>query len=177
MELAGKHATVLGGDGYHELEFWYPVLRLREEGADVVIAAPDGSAKYNSALGYPLMPHCSISDVDAAATDILVIPGSGAAERLQAVPETAKLAATVHEHGGVVAVIGAGVLIAKQAGLLRGRRVACPPELAKPVAAAGATADSESDVVADERLISVSQANDLPALLREVRAHATAAAK
>ncbi len=76
MELAGKKAAVLGEDGYSELELWYPVMRLREQGADVVIAAPDGAARYASTLGYPLMPDCAIKEVDPATTDVVVIPGA-----------------------------------------------------------------------------------------------------
>ena len=34
-ELAGKKIAVLVEDGFEDLELWYPVLRLREAGAEV----------------------------------------------------------------------------------------------------------------------------------------------
>ena len=39
MKLKGKKAIVLVESMYQELEVWYPLLRLREEGAEVVITA------------------------------------------------------------------------------------------------------------------------------------------
>lgn len=38
MRLEGKKIAVLVEDGFEDLEFWVPVMRLREEGAEVVIA-------------------------------------------------------------------------------------------------------------------------------------------
>ena len=38
--LSGKTVAVLAEDLYEDLELWYPVLRLREEDAKVVIAGP-----------------------------------------------------------------------------------------------------------------------------------------
>lgn len=55
MSLSGKTIAVLAGDGYQELELWYPVLRAREAGADVAVltSAPAGVTSH---LGYPLVP-------------------------------------------------------------------------------------------------------------------------
>ena len=35
------NAIALVEDGYHELGFWYPVLRLREAGTGVSVAGPE----------------------------------------------------------------------------------------------------------------------------------------
>jgi len=55
MSLSGKTIAVLAGDGYQELELWYPILRAREAGADVAVltSAPAGVTSH---LGYPLIP-------------------------------------------------------------------------------------------------------------------------
>jgi protease I len=37
MRLSGKTYGVLVAEGFEDLEFWVPVMRLREEGARVVI--------------------------------------------------------------------------------------------------------------------------------------------
>jgi len=34
MSLAGKRVAILAENNYQELELWYPLLRLREAGAD-----------------------------------------------------------------------------------------------------------------------------------------------
>ena len=43
MSLEGKRVGVLAEDYYQELELWYPVLRLREAGAEVVIVEVGGT--------------------------------------------------------------------------------------------------------------------------------------
>ena len=40
MNLQDARILVLAESQYQELELWYPVLRFREAGADVVVASP-----------------------------------------------------------------------------------------------------------------------------------------
>jgi protease I len=37
MKLRGKRIAIFIEKMYEDLEFWYPYLRMKEEGADVVI--------------------------------------------------------------------------------------------------------------------------------------------
>ncbi|HTD45851.1 MAG TPA: DJ-1/PfpI family protein, partial [bacterium] len=53
MELTGKRVAVLAEDHYENLELWYPVLRLREAGAQVTIVGPKAGEAYKSKEGYP----------------------------------------------------------------------------------------------------------------------------
>lgn len=46
MSLEGKTAAVLVEDIYEDLELWYPVYRLREAGADVVLVGPESGKTY-----------------------------------------------------------------------------------------------------------------------------------
>ena len=41
LPLTGMRIVVFAGDVYEDLELWYPVLRMREAGAEVVLAATD----------------------------------------------------------------------------------------------------------------------------------------
>jgi protease I len=77
-------ATVLVEQGYHELGFWYPVLRLRELGADVSVAAPSAGQTYMSALGYPVIPDQDLSAAAEREPDLLIVPGGEAGQRLAA---------------------------------------------------------------------------------------------
>src|SRR3954471_18366980 len=68
-------------DGFQEMEFWYPVLRLREIGADVVVIGVDGTEAATSALGYPVVPNVAMSATAADDYAALIVPG-GNTEKL-----------------------------------------------------------------------------------------------
>ena len=61
--------------GFQEMEFWYPVLRLREIGADVVVIGVDGAEAAASVLGYPVVPNVPLAATSPAEYAALVIPG------------------------------------------------------------------------------------------------------
>ena len=61
MDLASRRVGVVVRDGYQELEFWYPVLRFREEGAAVTVIGADGERTYVSKLGYPVISYAPLS--------------------------------------------------------------------------------------------------------------------
>lgn len=72
--------------GFQEMEFWYPVLRLREEGADVAVIGAGGVAGADSPgislLGYPVVPNLALAQAKAADYAALVLPG-GKVDALQ----------------------------------------------------------------------------------------------
>lgn len=73
MSLTGRTIAVLAGEGYQELELWYPVLRAREAGADVAVvtSAPAGVTSH---LGYPLVPVGQ--DTESSRFDAVVVAGT-----------------------------------------------------------------------------------------------------
>jgi len=151
MTDSRPRVAVLGEEGYQELELWYPVMRLREEGVTVVIAAPQAESAYESRLGYPLLAEVAISALDPEALDGVIVPGKGAGEQLALIGETAGLISRVLDHGGVVGVIGSGAAVLEKAGI---------PETSPNVVVAG-TADELPELMAS--------------LLRTVRSSETAA--
>ena len=61
--------------GFQEMEFWYPVLRLREIGADVVVIGVDGTEAAASVLGYPVVPNVALTATSAGDYAALIVPG------------------------------------------------------------------------------------------------------
>jgi len=62
-------------DGFQEMEFWYPVLRLREIGADVAVIGVEGAEAATSVLGYPVVPNVAMAATTPGEYAALVVPG------------------------------------------------------------------------------------------------------
>jgi protease I len=74
MELTGKRVAMLVENLYEDLELWYPLLRLREAGAEVTTVG-NGATSYTSKHGYPVKADTSVDHVSAADFDAVIIPG------------------------------------------------------------------------------------------------------
>jgi protease I len=66
-------------NGFQEMEFWYPVLRLREIGADVDVIGVDGDDAATSVLGYPVVPNLAMDKTSPSAYAALIVPGGNVA--------------------------------------------------------------------------------------------------
>ena len=75
MELSEARIVVLAENQYQELELWYPVMRFRDAGSDVVIVAPLAKKLYSSKLGLPVVSDLAANELDPADIDALDHPG------------------------------------------------------------------------------------------------------
>jgi protease I len=99
-------AVVLVESGYNELEFWYPVLRFRESGAEVFIAGPSGDQAYYSRLGYPVIPDGNLAAAREQEPDVLIVPGGDAGRKLVSSVPFQELVGAQSSRGALVAVAG-----------------------------------------------------------------------
>jgi protease I len=76
---------VLAEEIYQEMELWVPYYRLKEEGADVKIVAPEKKT-YKSKLGYPVNADMAAADVSGKDFDGVVIPGGYAPDMMRRYP-------------------------------------------------------------------------------------------
>jgi protease I len=167
MKLQDAQVVVLAENQYQELELWYPLLRLREAGANVVTVAPSSEALYGSKLGYPVKADLAITEVDAEQIDALVIPGGFAPENFRRTPAIVNLVKKVHDQGSLVAAIcHAGWMLAS-AGIAKGRTVTCVPIIKDDVINAGGNY-VDQPVVTDGNLITSRLPGDLPVFCKEI---------
>jgi protease I len=164
MSLEGKRVAVLAEDLYQELELWYPVLRLREAGAEVVIVGTGSSDTYASKHGYPVTVDAAAGDVEPGDFDALVVPGGYAPDRLRRYSAVNALVREVFLQGKIVASICHGAWVLVSADVLRGRTATCFMSLKDDVINAGADY-VDREVVQDGNLITSREPNDLPAFL------------
>ena len=65
--LESKHIAILVEEIYEDLELWYPLLRMREAGAQVTVVGPEART-YASKHGYPATADKAAKDVTAGST-------------------------------------------------------------------------------------------------------------
>lgn len=119
MRLEGKKVVVLLAEGFEDLEYWVTVMRLREEGAEVVTAGPSLDPVHGkNALS--ARADTTAKDVDAGELDGVVIPGGWAPDKLRRYPEILDLVRGVHERGKTVGIICHGGLVAISAKIVDG---------------------------------------------------------
>jgi protease I len=165
MELGGKRVAVLVEDLYEDLELWYPVLRLREAGAEVKIVGPEAGAVYKSKNGYPAKADLGMREVRPQDFDAVVIPGGYAPDRMRRHPPMLEFVRAMAEAEKPVAFICHAGWVPISAGIVRGRRVTSFPSIRDDLVNAGAQWVDE-EVVVDGNLVSSRMPADLPAFLR-----------
>ena len=119
MKLEGKKIVVLLAEGFEDLEYWVPVMRLREEGAEVVTVGPD-TEPVSGKNALSAQADTTADGVDAAELDGLVVPGGWAPDKLRRYPDITGLVKSVHDAGKPVGIICHGGLVAISAGIVNG---------------------------------------------------------
>jgi protease I len=161
------HAGVFLLDEFQELEFWYPVLRFREEGVRVTVIGREESTTF-SRLGYPVLAEAPWSAVPNDCT-LLLTPGEHMPNDATTLGHLGAALRGGYGRGASVAAVGASVGLLGSAGLLKGIQVAAPERLKATLSAQGA-AVSELAVCHDGRVLTARGADDLPEFFRTVLA-------
>ena len=122
MRLSGKKIAILVADGVEELEYYVPLMRLEEEGAEVISAAPDVDT-VRGKNGLEIQPSARIDSLHARDLFALVIPGGWAPDKLRRSVHVTDLVRDMDMAGKPVGIICHGGLVAISAGIVRGRHV------------------------------------------------------
>ena len=170
LRLEGRRVALVIANGYHEHEFWFPYYRFREEGAEVVVAGPAVGTVYGEGRhgkdGLPAEITHTVEQVAAMELDALYLPGGifGPLE-LRAHRPTLELVREAMARNLVVGAICHAQWILVSAGVVRGRRLTCPPDMADDVKNAGGIYVAE-DWVRDGNLITAHYYAYLPEQFR-----------
>jgi protease I len=115
MELQGKRVVLLLAEQYDDLEVWYPTLRLREAGAQVILVGT-GATLYTSKHGLLIQADVSAEQVQLDDFDAIIIPGGTSAEAFVDNPAMTTLVQTAIQQGKLVAAMStAGYAVAAHA--------------------------------------------------------------
>jgi deglycase len=160
MRLRGKRVIALVEADYEDLEHWYPVIRLREEGAEVVVAGL-GERTYTGKHGLPATTDAHVDELDMADFDGLLVVGGWAPDKLRRSEQVLQLTRDCDAAGKVLGVICHGGWVPASAGVLKGRTMTCTPGIKDDVMNAGAHYVDEP-VVVDGNLVTARRPPDLP---------------
>jgi protease I len=165
--LTGKRVAIFAEELYEDLELWYPLLRLQEEGAEVVVVGPGGSKEYHSKHGYPVAVDQAIQEVAVEQFDALVIPGGYAPDRMRRHPAMVKFVRDMAQRHKIVAAICHAPWMLASAEVVAGKTVTCFFAIKDDLVHAGAIY-KDAEVVVDGNIITSRRPADLPAFLSAI---------
>jgi len=166
MKLTGQKIAILIAEGFEDLEYWVTVMRLREEGAEVVSVGPD-TKTVTGKNALEASADIMADGVDASGLDGVVIPGGWAPDKLRRYPEILDLVKTVHDRGKIVGIICHGGLVAISAGIVSGARATGSLGIKDDLVNAGATWVDEA-AFRDGNLVWGRVVPDIPDFCREL---------
>jgi len=165
--LAGKRVAVLAENMYEDLELWYPVIRLREAGAEVTVVGPAAGTSYKSKHGLEVKADLSAADAKAKQFDAVVIPGGFAPDYMRRTEAMVRFVKDANEEGKVVAAICHAGSMLVSARVLKGKTVTSFKSIKDDVINAGGNWVDRA-VVRDGNLITSRVPDDLPAFCSEI---------
>lgn len=167
MELNGKRIAILAEDNYQELEVWYPLLRLREAGAQVTVVGREKGKVHTSKLGYEVTADIAAGEARPQDYDAIIIPGGYAPDLMRRNPAMVGLVRDAYRQGKIVAAIcHAGWMLAS-ADIIKGKRLTSFHSIKDDMVNAGAIWVDEP-VVRDGNLITSRVPQDLTFFCREI---------
>ena len=167
MSLKGVKILAVVHDQFEDLEFWVPVMRLREEGAEVVIAGEQKNKKYIGKYGVPAVSKASFLDQNPEEFSGILIPGGWAPDKMRRFPELLEFVQELDSKQKLIAQICHAGWVTISAKIVSGRKVTSTPAIKDDFENAGAIWVDEP-VVVDGNLISSRRPDDIPVYMRVI---------
>ncbi len=142
MRLEGIKVAIVIAEGYHDHEFWFPYYRFKEEGAELVVAGPKKGIVYGEGRhgkdGLPARITHTIEEIQGQSFDLIYLPGGlWAPMELRAHRPALELVREAMEKKVLVAAICHASWILVSADVVKGKKIACPSDMAVDVSNAG----------------------------------------
>jgi protease I len=166
MVLSGKRVLIFAGPYAEDLELLYPLHRLREEGAEVVVAGL-GERAYTGKKGHPIEVDTDVELVSAREFDAVVIPGGYLPDHLRRSEPVLQIVREAFDEGKPVAAICHAGWVPISAGIVKGKRMTSVRAIRDDLVNAGVDW-VDQEVVVDGNLISSRGPEDLGAFCRAI---------
>jgi protease I len=159
-------ALILTADGFEDMELFYPLYRVREEGIEVDVAGPIKGGVFGK-HGYRAEANLTFAEVDPWQYDLLILPGGKGPEKVRLDPDALAITSAMLNSGKIVAAICHGSQILISAGLVAGKTMTCWHGIRDDLKAAGANYH-DREVVVDGHLVTSRMPDDLPAFCKNI---------
>jgi protease I len=140
-KLAGKTVAIIVADEFEDVELLYPLLRLSEEGADILVVPVRGglhtrpyidgkpvTGRFGTTVPIIVMGEGvrytigDIAELSAADVDCVLFPGGYSPDALRLNPRVLDLVRDCYERGKIVSAICHGPWVLISAGIMRGKK-------------------------------------------------------
>jgi len=185
-KLSGKKVVIIVANEFEDVELLYPVLRLSEEGAEIVVVpVREGlhprphvegkpvTGRFGHTVPIPVMAEGnryrvgSIEELSADEVDCLLFPGGYSPDALRLHKGTLGLVLECHRRGKLLAAICHGPWVLISAGVIRGRRATGYVAVRDDLVNAGAEF-VDVPAVRDGNIITGRVPDDLPEFCQEI---------
>ncbi|MBO2944935.1 type 1 glutamine amidotransferase [Paenibacillus sp. F411] len=161
MRLTGKKVIALLDEEFEDLELWYPVYRVREEGAEVHLAGLEKGKTYIGKYGVPATAEYAFDELDSKDYDGILVPGGWAPDKLRRYDQVLQLVRQMDADRKPIGQICHAGWVLISAKILQGVTVTSTPGIRDDMENAGATWVDEP-VITDGHIVSARRPADLP---------------
>jgi protease I len=184
--LTGKKVAIIVAHEFEDIELLYPILRLSEEGAEIVVAPVHAglhprpsvnekpvTGRFGHPVPIPVMGEgnrysiSSVEELDAAEIDCLLFPGGYSPDALRLHAETLDLVRECHRQGKLLTAICHGPWVLISAGIMEGKRATGYVAVRDDLVNAGADF-VDVPAVRDGNIITGRVPDDLPEFCQEI---------
>jgi len=167
MKLEGKRIAIMLDQKYQELEVWYPLYRLREEGAEVVCVAPEADVEYPSKLGYPCRSDLAAREARGSDFNAVIVPGGWCPDFMRRDESMIRFIQDCAAAEIVLAAICHGGWMLCCTDALKGKRATSFVAIKHDMINAGAEW-VDAECVVDGKVITARKPDDLPAFCKAI---------
>lgn len=168
MSLPGKRIAILVDDGFEDLEFWVPLMRMEEAGAQVtVVGTKAGRVVHSKSGGLTASVDCAAATVSPDDFDAVIVPGGWAPDKLRRSEPVTRFVRAMYDGGKIIGMICHAGLVGISAGIVRGHRATGSVGIRDDLVNAGATW-VDAPAFRDGSLVWGRVVPDIPAFCREL---------
>ena len=185
-KLAGKSVAIIVANEFEDIELLFPLLRLSEEGADVVVVpvamglhprpyfeGKPVTGRFGHPVPIPVMREGnryrlrSVEEVSPAEVDCVLFPGGFSPDALRRHEGVLALVRICHQQGKLLAAICHGPWVLISAGVMEGVRATGFAAVRDDLVNAGAEFVDVA-AVRDGNIVTARVPDDLPEFCREI---------